>query len=239
MDGFTYNNIFDTKGLEYLAIIAFFAILIPFWFILNKQSKLTKQMQKTLGILTAGAIRIPQGLFFSSNHTWAHLEKTGIAKVGLDDLLLHLTGEVKLNHLRQPGETINKGDLIAEIDHHGKHLKVVAPIAGEIIGVNSSLINSPELMNEDPYNMGWIYKMRPFNWVADTNTYYLAAEATNWSEKELERFKDFLAASMAKYSPDPAKVILQDGGELRDQPLSGLPEIVWQDFQHNFLNNKG
>jgi glycine cleavage system H protein len=53
----------------------------------------------------------------------------------------------------------------------------------------------------------------------------------------LERFKDFLASSMAKYSPDPSKIILQDGGELRDQPLSDLPQEIWQDFQQNFLNN--
>ena len=39
MEGFSYNNIFETKGIEYLAIIAFFAILIPFWLLLNKQVK--------------------------------------------------------------------------------------------------------------------------------------------------------------------------------------------------------
>ena len=48
MDGFTYNNIFDTKGIEYLVIIAFFAILILFWIALNKQIKIRKRIQKTL-----------------------------------------------------------------------------------------------------------------------------------------------------------------------------------------------
>ena len=37
MDGFTYHDIFETKGLEYLAIIAFFLLLIPFWIILNRK----------------------------------------------------------------------------------------------------------------------------------------------------------------------------------------------------------
>ncbi|MHC1773867.1 MAG: glycine cleavage system protein H [Lentimicrobium sp.] len=238
MDGFSYNNIFETKGIEYLVIILFFAILIPFWFILNKQNKITKQIQKTLGILTAGVLKIPQGLFYSKNHTWTHLEKSGIAKVGLDDLLLRITGEVQISHLKKNGESVGKGELIAEVRHHDRILKVYSPISGEITGTNTLLADEPGVLNEDPYIKGWMYKVKPFNWVAETNTYYLAGDATDWSVKELERFKDFLAVSMKKYGPDSSKVILQDGGELRDHVLSELPEEIWQDFQVNFLNMK-
>jgi len=66
----------------------------------------------------------------------------------------------------------------------------------------------------------------------------LAEEATNWSEKEIERFKDFLATSVERYAQDPSMVVLQDGGELIDHPLSELPGEVWQDFQHRFLGVK-
>ncbi len=238
MDGFSYNNIFETKGIEYLVIILFFAILIPFWFILNKQNKITKQIQETLGFLTAGVLKIPQGLFYSRNHTWTHLEKSGIAKVGLDDLLLRITGEVQFTNLKKPGESVEKGELLAEVNHHDRILKVYSPISGEIIGANALLTKEPGILNEDPYIKGWMYKVKPFNWVAETNTYYLAGNATDWSVKELERFKDFLAVSMKKYGPDSSKVILQDGGELRDHVLSELPEEVWQDFQKSFLNMK-
>ncbi len=238
MDGFTYNNIFETKGIEYLAIIAFFAILIPFWLLLNKQVKITQQIQKTLGILTAQVLRIPQGLFYSSNHTWTFLEKSGTAKVGLDDLLLHITGEVKLFNLKKNGESIKKGEVFAEIEHQGKVLQICTPVSGEIINFNSALIENPGLLNDDPYEKGWIFKIKPLNWISDTNTYHLAEEATQWSANELERFKDFLSSTMPKYAPEPSNVILQDGGELRDHTLSELPAEVWEDFQKNFLNLK-
>ena len=42
-------------------------------------------------------LRIPLGLLFSKNHTWAHLEKSGVAEVGIDDFLLHITGDVKFS----------------------------------------------------------------------------------------------------------------------------------------------
>jgi glycine cleavage system H protein len=238
MDGFTYQNIFDTKGIEYLAIIAFFAILIPFWVILNRQVKISKEIQRTLGTITASVLRIPQGVFFSQNHTWTHLDKAGVARVGVDDFLLHLTGEVNLRKMKQPGEIIQKGEFLADFEHKGKSLKIDSPISGEIVEYNRSLLEDPKLLNEDPYLRGWIYKIKPSRWIAETNSYYLAEEATNWSAREIERFKDFLASSVERYTEDPSNLVLQDGGELIDQPLSELPTEVWQDFEHRFLGTK-
>jgi glycine cleavage system H protein len=236
MDGFSYNNIFDTKGMEYLIIIAFLIMIIPFWIIINRQSRITGQIKMAFGILSAGILRIPQGLFYSKNHTWTHLERSGNARVGLDDLLLHITGDVKLNYLRNSGETIKKGDLLAEINQNGKTLKISSPVSGEIVDTNPKMDDSPKLLNEDPYGEGWIFTIKPSKWVSETNSYYLAEEAIAWSRKELIRFKDFLAVSMEKYSPETSMVILQDGGELCDNPLSELPDEVWQDFQKSFLN---
>jgi glycine cleavage system H protein len=238
MEGFTYNNIFETKGFEYLAIVIFFLILIPFWILLNKKVSVAKQAQKSPGTLTANSLQVPQGLFYSRFHTWAHLERSGVAKVGLDDLLLHITGEVKFNRLKTSGDRIKKGDLLAEIDHKGKLLKVFSPLSGEIVQANSVLTNSPEILNEDPYLKGWMYEIKPSSWVADTNSYFIAEDATKWAIQELDRFKDFLSISLGKYSPEPSNVILQDGGELRDQPLSELPTEIWQEFQNDFLNKK-
>lgn len=238
MDPFTYNNIFDTKGIEYLVIITFFVILIPFWMLLNRQAKSRKQLEKSLEILTATTLKVPQGIFFSRYHTWTHLEKSGVAKVGLDDLLVHLTGEVQFSNLKKTGEKVKKGELLAEINQNGKLLKIFSPISGEIIEANAMLASSPNLLNKDPYEKGWMYKVKPISWVPDTNSYYLADDATTWATQELERFKDFLAQSVGKYSPMPSNVVLQDGGELVDQPLSGLPNEVWQDFQKDFLNKR-
>lgn len=238
MDGFSYHNIFDTKGIEYLVIIAFFLILVPFWILLNRQVKITKELQRKIGTLTANALRIPQGIFFSQNHTWTHLDKNGVARVGMDDLLLHLTGAVKINTLKKPGEIIQKGDYLADLEHNGKSIKITSPISGEIIDHNHLLPDHPELLSEDPYQKGWLYQVKPSRWIAETSSFYLAEEASRWSEKEIERFKDFLAASVQKYTEDPSHLVLQDGGELIDHPLAELPADVWQDFQHSYLGVK-
>ncbi len=239
MEEFSYVNIFETKGIEYLVIIAFLLILIFFWILLNRQIKINKNLRQTLGVLSASALRIPQGLFYCKNHTWTHLEKSGAAKVGLDDLLLHITGEVKFSKQKKPGDIINKGELLAIIEQNQKTLRIYSPISGQVLNSNSIINENPELLNEDPYGNGWIYKIKPSNWIVETNSCFLAEEATKWLKRELDRFKDFMVISVKKYSPDPSLTILQDGGELRDNSLSQLPKEVWQDFQKSFLPAPG
>ena len=202
MDGFSYYNIFETKGIEYLIIIAFFAILIPFWIILNKREKVKQVIKQALGVLNEKILKIPQGLYFSKNHTWSFMEKSGTAKIGVDDFLMHLTGEVKFNNLKNQGDTISKGDLLAEIDQGGKQLEIKSPVSGKIMVTNHVLEKNPEIANKDPYNKGWIYEIKPSNWKTETKMYYFAEDATDWVKKELVRFKDFLAVSMQNHLPE-------------------------------------
>lgn len=236
MEGFSYTNIFETKGIEYLIIISFLLVITPFWLFVSKENKVSKKIQNALNVLTASIIKIPQGLFFSKNHTWLHLEKTGLAKIGLNDFLLKIIGDVQVNEMKTPGELVQKGDLIAEINQNGKRLKVFSPISGEIVDSNFFLIEKPGLLNDDPYGKGWFYKVKPTNWAADTSTCYLAEDATSWITKELNRFKDFLSISVGKYSLEPALVTLQEGGELQINPLAEMQLEIWDDFQKEFLD---
>ncbi len=235
MDGFTYHDIFQTKGIEYIIIIGFLILLVPFWAVINKKAAIARQIRKVLGILNMDVLKIRKGIFYNNNHTWTYLEKSGEARVGLDDLLLHITGEVKLHYVKGPDEMVRKGDFLAELEQQGKKLKIFSPVSGQVIRANDRLEEEPGLLNSDPYEKGWIYAIKPDNWVADTSSYHLAEEAVTWSKKELDRFKDFMARSLGKVSPEPGMVILQEGGELSDNPLSGMPGEVWQDFQKEFL----
>ncbi|MFA5329817.1 MAG: glycine cleavage system protein H [Prolixibacteraceae bacterium] len=236
MDGFSYHDIFATKGLEYLVIIAFLILLIPFWIVLNKQSVLRQEIQRAFGVLSAKILKVPQGLLFAGNHTWMYMEKSGSAKIGLDDLLLHLTGKVKFTILKNPGEKINKGELLTEIDQDGKLLHIFSPVSGIIADTNSLLKNEVGALNGDPYGRGWIYKIKPTNWIAETSHCHFADEATDWISRELERFKDFLARSMKNSLPENAMIVMQDGGEILDHSLSAMNDVVWKDFQKEFLN---
>jgi glycine cleavage system H protein len=236
MEGYSYINIFDTKGIEYLVIIGFLFLLIPFWWALNKPLKARVTALSPLRVLTANILKIPQGILYSRNHTWAHLEKEGYAHVGLDDLLLHIIGQVSINVFKVPGDKVVKGEQIAEISRVGGSLTIKSPISGEIQGVNTSLREDAGVLNGDPYGKGWMYQIKPERWAEETKACFLANEATLWFKTELLRFKDFMAMSINKYTPETVQVILQEGGELADNPLVGMPTEVWHDFQEYFLD---
>ncbi|MEZ5105285.1 MAG: glycine cleavage system protein H [Draconibacterium sp.] len=234
MEGFTYTNIFDTKGIEYIIIIFFFLILIPFWMIMNK-SQVKKQIQVIVKALTAGALRIPKGLFYSKNHTWAFIEKSGNAKIGIDDFLLHIVGAIQLNMVKKEGDKISKGEVLAEIEQHGKRLQLFAPVSGIIVSANSMLEENAEIMKADPYGKGWMYAVQPSNWKAETSGFYFAEEAVKWIGSELQRFKDFLNVTLSKNN-ETSMLVYQEGGELQMNPLEGLKAEIWDDFQKEFLD---
>lgn len=234
MDGFSYQDIFETKGIEYLIIIAFLILIIPFWMILNQKSAILQTL-KSLGVLTFDILKIPKGIFYSRNHTWTFLEKSGLAEVGLDDFLAHLVGNVKLNFLKNEGEQIRKGDLLTEIVSAGKILRVYSPISGNITDVNRKLAFGSEQIENNPYKDGWLFVMQPSNWETESGACLIGDKAGSWFDNEIARLKDFLATNLAKNSPE-ASVVFQEGGELRDNLLAEMPPEVWNDFQEEFLN---
>jgi glycine cleavage system H protein len=237
MEGFSIVDIYDTKGMEYIFVIVYLLLLIVFWKVAKNPQRVYQQIREVFHTLSAKILRIPQGIYFNRNHTWTHLGKSGAAKVGLDDFLQHVVGNVRITNLKNPGESIKKGDLLAAIKQNEKVVKVYSPISGEVLDTNSTLLENPDLINTNPYDQGWIYQIKPSNWMKETQSYLLAERATEWSKKELVRFKDFLSGgAMRKFSSEPSMVLLQDGGEIRENVLSELPEEVWADFQEEFLN---
>jgi glycine cleavage system H protein len=231
MEQFVYSDIFATKGMEYIVVIVFLLLIIPFWRLLNKPVKYGDSLGSTLTALNHQTLKIPQGLFFNRNHTWTHLEKSGVACVGMDDLLLHLTGGVEVNYLRKQHEKVRRGEAIAMISQHGKELIISSPITGEVDKVHTGLSRDSEALSQDPYG-SWLYRIKPDRWQEETRDALMAEHASLWAGTELQRFRDFLAEASSEYGGD---LVLQDGGELNDHPLKELDQKVWNGFQKKFL----
>lgn len=233
MDAFSYTDMFDTKGIEYIIVIAFLLAVIPFWMWLNRPVKVKHAVLRSGEGLSAGILRILPGLFYSRNHTWAHLEKSGAARVGLDDLLLHLTGGVSIEFLKKEGDKVREGEPMIALRKDGRSLEVRSPLSGDIMKVNRQAEQNEGLVNADPYGKGWLVRMKPWNWRNESVECYMDNEAIKWSEHELLKCKDFFAEAVSGTSGQP---VLQAGGELIDQPLADMPEKIWKEFQEKFLD---
>ncbi|MBN2418493.1 MAG: hypothetical protein JXL81_03850 [Deltaproteobacteria bacterium] len=236
MEQFVYHNLFETKGIEYIITIIFFALLVPFWLTLNRRYTLKEQVPKGFGTITAEILRIPQGLFYCPNHLWSHLEESGLVKVGIDDFFQHIAGEIQLNHYMEKGFMVDKGQVLFEIRHNEKSLTLTAPISGTIEEINPEVIKNQWILNSDPYGTGWIYKIRPVNWKQEIASCYLAEEATGWMKDELGRFRGFISEAVTRNMPEVNEANYLHNGEPVDHILTFMPSVMWNDFQKNFLD---
>lgn len=236
MEGFSYTNIFETKGIEYLIIIAFLFLIIPFWVILTRPKRVVSKVKRTSGALSHTSLKIPMGIFFSRNHTWAYLESTGIAKAGFDDFLIRVAGSVNIKFLGEEGQTILKGQPVAELEHNGRIMKVVSPLSGTIFQINPLFSGIPE--DNENIDDSWIYRIRPADWKGETSHFFLAGEAAEWFKREVERFKEMVAAYSSESIPGNPLPVMQDGGELKDVALADLPDQAWLTFEKSFLTSE-
>ena len=237
MEGFIYSNLFDTKGIEYIVVIIFLLLLIPFWVIVNRKSEVVQHIQQGIRVLTTNFLRIPKGLFFSPNHTWLYLEKSGQAKIGLDDFLQNVLGEIAIHSLKSTGETVKKGEVLAIIEQGGKQLRVHSPLSGEIVAANI-LPGESDGPAAKELEDGWLYSIVPASWQKETSGFLLGAEATNWFTDEITRLKDFLNINLARQAGVLTVLAFQEGGELEPNPLAKLDAGIWDEFQNEFMDEQ-
>lgn len=182
------------------------------------------------------SVVVPPGIYFDKTHIWAFMKKNGLVKVGIDDFLQHVTGPITRIEMKKPGTTVKKGEILMTVVQVGKQLSIYSPVSGTITAVNKSLHSEPSRINTAPYAGGWVYLIEPLNWFLETQFMFVAEKYKSWLKLEFIRLKDFLNSAVRVTSPEFSQVVMQDGGSLRDNVLSGLNPEVWDDFQTEFLD---
>jgi glycine cleavage system H protein len=101
----------------------------------------------------------PSDLSYHEEHDWARIEGD-TATFGITWYAQDQLGEVVFFDPPQVGKTLRKGDPYAEVESVKAVSDVIAPLSGEIVEVNEALSSAPEAINEDPYQTGWMVKVR-------------------------------------------------------------------------------
>ncbi|MBN2164137.1 MAG: glycine cleavage system protein GcvH [Pontiellaceae bacterium] len=102
---------------------------------------------------------IPQDLFYTKTHEWVSLED-GIATIGITDFAQSQLSDLTFVELPEVGTEFDGGDEAAVVESVKAAADVYAPIAGEVVEVNEDLEDSPELINDDAFGKGWLFKIR-------------------------------------------------------------------------------
>ena len=98
---------------------------------------------------------------------WVESQENGRIRVGLTDYVQQHNGDVTFAHIKPAGTRLAAGEEFGEIETIKATVSLHAPVAGEIVEVNAALDLSPEIINQDPYEKGWLAVVKAANWEAD------------------------------------------------------------------------
>lgn len=104
-------------------------------------------------------MNIPAGLKYTQDHEWILVEGE-TATVGITDFAQGELGDVVFVEIETEGETLAKGETFGTVEAVKTVSDLFMPVGGEILEVNPALADEPELVNKDPYNAGWMIKIK-------------------------------------------------------------------------------
>lgn len=112
---------------------------------------------------------IPEDLYYwVEKHAWARDDGSGELTIGITDVAQHLAARVVAITTKKVGKVLERGQSVATVES-GKWVgPVPAPVDGEVVAVNTDLATDPTLVNSDPYGAGWIVRIRPAAWEAQS-----------------------------------------------------------------------
>ena len=102
---------------------------------------------------------VPSELQYTSDHEWI-LVDGDTATVGITAYAADKLGDVVFVELPDAGSRVEGGSVVGEIESTKSVGELVAPVDGEVLETNSAVVDSPELVNSDPFGEGWLIKVR-------------------------------------------------------------------------------
>lgn len=216
----------STKGIEYLMVIAYLLLLVPFWWLLVGRAPARAMAPAGRGGAGEGRrgwFEVPEGLLFHRGHTWvrevareeapageAGSRGGGLFRVGLDDFARRLLGKPDALLLPPPGGRLEQGEPGWRLALDGREVEMLSPVGGEVAEVNREVLAAPELVADDPYGRGWLLTVRAPRPEAARSNLLPGGLARRWTEEASRRLSAMMTPELG--------AVLQDGGV----PVSGF-----------------
>jgi glycine cleavage system H protein len=102
---------------------------------------------------------IPSDLKYTKSHEWVRQAQNGALEVGITDHAQSALGDLVFVEVPDVGRALNAGEACAVVESVKAASDVYSPLAGKVVANNGALAGKPELLNEDPYGAGWLFRL--------------------------------------------------------------------------------
>lgn len=217
-----------------LLVLATFLVFIVLDYALNRRKAIATvpvEAAKAAPALIGGGyvdgFQVPETVSYHSGHSWLMRERKNVVRVGADEFAAALAGKVERIELPKPGQWIRQGQKVVVFFRGGQKAEMVSPTEGEVMEINTEVLNNPSLMRQDPYGKGWLLSVHVPD---EENT------GRNLVPKMLVR--EWMTEAITRlYARQPqfAGAVAADGGRPAEDLLAGLPEANWQEVAGEFF----
>lgn len=222
MEGMGAVDIFATKGIEYLIVIGFLAALMFYW-------KLLGQTEPDVAVVPGGRsgrgwFVAPRDYLFHPGHTWAAPEGDRVFRVGMDDFAQQLVGEPSALELPSPGQQLRQGELGWTVKVGSRAVRMLSPVDGVVESINPGVGGSPGIVNDDPYEAGWLVKVRVADPEQPRRNLLSADMARGWLDRAAEGLRTMWTQELGVALPDGGAPVKGFGRAMSDDHWDELAE---------------
>jgi glycine cleavage system H protein len=102
----------------------------------------------------------PTDLQYSKEHEWLSPVEDGVATIGITKFAADALGDVVYAQLPEVGESVAEGETCGELESTKSVSDLYSPVSGEVTEINQDVVDDPSLVNSEPFEGGWLFKVR-------------------------------------------------------------------------------
>jgi glycine cleavage system H protein len=103
---------------------------------------------------------IPSDLRYTKSHEWVRRQQNGTVEIGISDHAQSALGDLVFVEVPEAGRALRAGEACAVVESVKAASDVYSPVSGKVIAGNAALASQPELLNQDPYGAGWLFRVQ-------------------------------------------------------------------------------
>jgi glycine cleavage system H lipoate-binding protein len=210
------GDIFATKGIEYLVVIAYLIVLAGVLWLLQplRVARLFGMKSRTPQAVARPWFVLANGYRFHPGHTRAAPENGEVVTVGLDDFAGKLVGAPEAVELPAVGQRLRQGERAWNLTADGRTIGMVSPVEGKVLAVNKAVVQDPKLATTQPYGDGWLLKVRVPQWRTNARNLLEGRLAVAWMRETVERLRQLPAGELGVLMPDGGMPVFGFGRQL-------------------------
>jgi glycine cleavage system H lipoate-binding protein len=154
-------------------------------------------------------------------------ERKNVVRVGADEFAAALLGKIEKIEVPKPGAWIRQGQKILSFYRDGVKTEMVSPTEGEVMEINSEVLNNPDVLRQDPYGSGWLLSVHVPDEENTGRNLVPKRLLGQWMHDAVERL----------YATQPALAgaVAADGGRPADDIFAALPDANWKEITGEFF----